>query len=83
MFKEKVGPSTLTSKQLGNIYTGSLYAGLCSLIESKDLNGKVIGMFSYGSGSAASLFLLRGRISTKPIADRLRLNERLAARIRV
>ena len=49
------------AKQLGNIYTGSLYNGLLSLIcdETIDLTGKKILMFSYGSGCAASMFVLR------------------------
>lgn len=53
--------SLFLAKQLGNIYTGSLYNGLISLIcdESIDLTGKKILMFSYGSGCAASMFVLR------------------------
>jgi hydroxymethylglutaryl-CoA synthase len=45
---------------LGNIYTGSLYCGLLSLItdSSKDLSDKNILLFSYGSGCAASIFFL-------------------------
>ena len=49
------------SKQLGNIYTGSLYLGLLSLVcnDSIDLTNKRVLMFSYGSGCAASMFFLR------------------------
>mmetsp|Transcript_6786 Transcript_6786/g.10925 ORF Transcript_6786/g.10925 Transcript_6786/m.10925 type:complete len:215 (+) Transcript_6786:422-1066(+) len=48
----------LLAKQLGNIYTGSLYNGLLSLLcdDEVDLGGKKIMLFSYGSGCAASLF---------------------------
>jgi len=43
---------------IGNCYTASLYIGLLSLLDTadKDLSGKRIGMFSYGSGAMASFF---------------------------
>ena len=46
---------------IGNIYTGSLYLGLSSLImkSQKDLSSKHIGMFSYGSGSECELFAIQ------------------------
>ena len=55
----------LLSKTLGNIYTGSLYTGLISLLETSNLDNKNILMFSYGSGLMASMFTLhiRGDIS--------------------
>ena len=45
---------------LGNIYTGSLYNGLLSLVcdKSIDLAGKRIMLFSYGSGCASSMFMI-------------------------
>jgi len=59
----------LLSKNLGNIYTGSLYNGLMSLLESGiskeeggdgiNLDGKQILMFSYGSGCASSMFIIK------------------------
>ncbi len=50
--------SILYSKQIGNIYTGSLYLGFISLLEnSSDLQpGANIGLFSYGSGAVAEFF---------------------------
>eukprot|EP00051_Salpingoeca_urceolata_P027900 m.483851 g.483851 ORF g.483851 m.483851 type:complete len:509 (-) comp23096_c0_seq1:133-1659(-) len=53
-----VAPSELITKQCGNSYCGSLYAGLLSLITNKadELPGTRTLMFSYGSGLAASLF---------------------------
>ena len=46
---------------LGNIYTGSLYNGLITLLcdSTIDLDGKNILLFSYGSGCAASMFYAR------------------------
>lgn len=48
------------SRQIGNIYTGSLYMSLLSLLEnSKALEaGSRIGMFSYGSGAVSEIFSL-------------------------
>lgn len=61
IIKQRLEPGQYLSKNLGNIYTGSLYAGLISLIlDSKvDLSDKRIFMFSYGSGCAASIFTLK------------------------
>jgi hydroxymethylglutaryl-CoA synthase len=60
-WKDKCERSLLLAKNLGNIYTGSLYCGMLSLIcdESIDLTHKQIMMFSYGSGCAASMFTIR------------------------
>ena len=61
LWRDRCERGLLLAKQLGNIYTGSLYNGLLSLIcdETIDLTGKKILMFSYGSGCAASMFVLK------------------------
>lgn len=84
-YKNKVFPSTLAGRRIGNIYTGSLYAGLCSLIAQSD--DSIIGnralMFSYGSGLAATLFSLKVRSSLeeqRKACDMIaRLNNRVEA----
>jgi hydroxymethylglutaryl-CoA synthase len=46
----------------GNMYCASVYSSLCSLlmnVDSEKLQGKRIGIFSYGSGLASSFFSLR------------------------
>ncbi|MFU0574499.1 hydroxymethylglutaryl-CoA synthase family protein [Gardnerella vaginalis] len=59
--------STKYSRRVGNIYTGSLYLGLLSLLEldeftceNSDLtalkSGDKIGLFSYGSGAVGEFF---------------------------
>jgi hydroxymethylglutaryl-CoA synthase len=60
-WKDKCERSLYLCKMLGNIYTGSLKNGLLTLIADKsiDLKDKKIMMFSYGSGCAASMFLMR------------------------
>jgi len=82
-FQEKVVPALYASKNIGNMYCGSLYASLCSLvslISSGDLMGKRIGMFSYGSGLASSLFSLRVAGDVSGIAKSLDFVDRLDAR---
>lgn len=45
------------NRYVGNIYTGSLYLSLISLLETRDLKGgQTIGLFSYGSGSVGEFF---------------------------
>ncbi len=50
--------SKFYNKQVGNIYTGSLFLSLLSLIENDDtLNkGDRIGLFAYGSGAVGEFF---------------------------
>lgn len=58
-FDEKIKPSLLGSEHVGNIYTGSVYMGLMSLIENihEKLVNKNIGIFSYGSGCGAEFLI--------------------------
>lgn len=45
------------SSMVGNIYTGSLYLSLLSLLENGDLEaGDLVGLFSYGSGAMAEFY---------------------------
>lgn len=60
-FNQKTKPSLLLANQVGNMYTPSVYSGLVSLLVSADcdvskLNGKHIGVFSYGSGLASTMY---------------------------
>lgn len=50
--------SIIYGKNVGNIYTGSLYLSLLSLLENDDTlkPDDRIGLFSYGSGAVAELF---------------------------
>ena len=72
-YKSYVAPSTVIPKQIGNCYTASVFMGLLSLIvhsgdpgastdpnyTASKLMGKEIQMFSYGSGTMSSLYLLK------------------------
>ncbi|WP_336662640.1 hydroxymethylglutaryl-CoA synthase [Leucobacter sp. USHLN154] len=47
-------PGAIYNRRLGNAYTASLYAGVASVLDhERDLVGKRLGMFSYGSGSVS------------------------------
>ncbi|MCC4348954.1 hydroxymethylglutaryl-CoA synthase [Limosilactobacillus reuteri] len=49
--------SQLFSRQVGNLYTGSLYLSLMSLLQNSDLRaGSRIGLFSYGSGAEGEFY---------------------------
>ena len=50
--------SIIFNKRVGNIYTGSLYLSLLSLLVNTDRlkAGDNIGMYSYGSGAVSQFF---------------------------
>ena len=82
-FAERVQPSIEVPTMCGNMYCASVYGGLVSLLSNVDsaaLQGKRIGVFSYGSGLASSLFSLRVKGPTDSIQKTLNLKERLLAR---
>jgi hydroxymethylglutaryl-CoA synthase len=79
-FASRVQPSIQVPTQCGNMYCGSVYGSLCSLIaniSSQDLQNKRIGMFSYGSGLASSLFSFTVKGSTENLAKQLDIQNRL------
>ncbi|KAL9123063.1 MAG: hypothetical protein Q9187_000390 [Circinaria calcarea] len=83
MFDARVQPSLQVPKMCGNMYCASVYGSLISLlsnIQSEQLRGKRIGIFSYGSGLASSLFslIVKGDVGT--IAHKVDLHARLEAR---
>ncbi|KAF4459203.1 hydroxymethylglutaryl- synthase [Fusarium albosuccineum] len=82
-FQERVGPAIQVATNCGNMYCGSVWGGLASLVsvvDSKALEGKRIGLFSYGSGLAASFMSFRINGSVEHIAKILDIPARLEAR---
>lgn len=86
-FKSKVLPCCKINKQIGNCYTGSVYSSLLSVVcdSGASLVGKRILLFSYGSGSVASLFSVRGverqgKFSLGSIQSTVNISERLNKR---
>lgn len=82
-FAERVSPSLQVATLCGNMYCASVWGGLSSLIshiDSATLQGKRVGLFSYGSGLAASFLSVRINGSTEKISKVLDIPNRLAAR---
>ena len=84
-YADMVQPSELITKQCGNSYCGSTYAGLLSLITNKstELKGKRALLFSYGSGLAATQFSVKFSGSVEKIAETADVKNRLEARTKI
>jgi hydroxymethylglutaryl-CoA synthase len=83
-FAHEVAASLVFPGEVGNIYTGSLYLALASLLhhEAKGLEGQRIGLFSYGSGCVAEYFAGRVATGAGAFAAELRLDAALTGRRR-
>ncbi|CAH0056459.1 unnamed protein product [Clonostachys solani] len=82
-FQDRVNPSIQVATNCGNMYCASVWGGLASLlsfVEPKNLEGKRIALFSYGSGLAASFFSFRINGSVENISKVLNIPARLEAR---
>ncbi|KAH8897025.1 putative hydroxymethylglutaryl-CoA synthase [Thozetella sp. PMI_491] len=85
-FQERVNPGIQVATLCGNMYCASVWGGLASLvshIDSAQLQGKRIALFSYGSGLAASFCSFRINASTESISKVLDIPNRLNARLAV
>jgi hydroxymethylglutaryl-CoA synthase len=62
-FERQVRSGLLLPEKVGNIYTGSLFLSLLSTLalDGRDLDGQVLGLFSYGSGCCSEFF--SGRVT--------------------
>ncbi|KAH8666670.1 hydroxymethylglutaryl-CoA synthase [Xylariales sp. PMI_506] len=82
-FAERVSPAIQVATMCGNMYCASVWGGLSSLIahvDSNTLQGKRIGLFSYGSGLASTFMSLRINGSTEEISKVLDIPNKLVAR---
>lgn len=82
-FQERVNASIQVATNVGNMYCASVWGGLASVIghvDSEELQGKRIGLFSYGSGLAASFCSFRVNGSTQNMKDVLQIQKRLTNR---
>ena len=82
-FAARVGPAIQVPTLCGNMYCASVYSSLASLLSNVDnaqLMGKRIGVFSYGSGLASSLFAFKVRGSVEDMVQKMDVNARMAAR---
>uniref|UniRef100_A0A8C5GA08 Hydroxymethylglutaryl-CoA synthase n=1 Tax=Gouania willdenowi TaxID=441366 RepID=A0A8C5GA08_GOUWI len=80
LFERKTKASLLVSNQNGNMYTPSVYGCLASLIAlhtPAQIAGQRVGVFSYGSGFAATLYSLRVTQDHTPECNVAMLTSRL------
>lgn len=80
---KKVHPTLYLSKTLGNIYTGSLYTGLLSLMLQPNMKGKKVLMFSYGSGLMSSMFSITVRDDLQDFRKLIDFESRLSRRVAI
>ena len=82
-FAERVQPGTFLPTMCGNMYCASLYGSLVSLISlvpQDKLLDKRVGLFSYGSGLASSLFSLKVKGDVSGIVEKVDMQKKLEAR---
>ncbi|KAL5381928.1 3-hydroxy-3-methylglutaryl coenzyme A synthase [Paraphaeosphaeria sporulosa] len=82
-FNARVQPSIEVPTMCGNMYCGSVYGSLCSLLANlngENSTGKRVGMFSYGSGLASSLFSFKINGSITELQKQLDVKNRLENR---
>ena len=82
-FQQKVQPGTHVATMCGNSYCASVWSALISLISnvsSEQLMGKRVGIFSYGSGLASSLFSLKVNGDVTDMVKKLDAHSRLESR---
>jgi hydroxymethylglutaryl-CoA synthase len=85
VYEKKMASSLEASTIIGNLYTGSMYMGLRSLLEVEfkkgtDLNGKRVGFGSYGSGSSAMVFSGVVQPEYKEVVNRMDLENEIGPR---
>ncbi|MBS9337454.1 hydroxymethylglutaryl-CoA synthase [Fructobacillus parabroussonetiae] len=82
LFKERLADAQYYNRHVGNLYTGSLYLSLLSLLGRADglAAGNRIGLFSFGSGAEVELFSITLTDGFQEVIDDQGLRERLAAR---
>lgn len=83
-FERRVAPSLVYPSLVGNLFAGSLYLALASLVDTvQPTTNARIGLFSYGSGCASEFFSgLIGPGSADAVGG-LRIAERLENRLRL
>jgi len=81
-FDRMVKPSLRYCEETGNIFSGTLYAGLAALVDSDPAPrpGARVGMYSYGSGSCAEFFAGSLGDAARSVVGARRIGAHLAAR---
>lgn len=56
-FNQRVSPSLMYCKEVGNVYSATVFFALCGLIDHADVEGdRRVGIFSYGSGCSSEFY---------------------------
>ncbi|KAI9044392.1 hydroxymethylglutaryl-CoA synthase [Aspergillus affinis] len=82
-YAERVRPGLDVATLCGNMYTATVYAGLASLISNVKFDpaeAKRVGIFSYGSGLAASMYSAKIVGDVSYMVEKLDLHNRLNGR---
>lgn len=87
-FVLQVAPTCNFSQNIGNSYTAALWTNLAGTVDNlgASLEGRRLGMFSYGSGALATMFVLDGTskgsapFSLADMQHKMDISRRLAAR---
>jgi len=80
----KVDPTLYVSQRLGNIYTGSLYSCLISLlITNSEIKNKNVLLFSYGSGLCSSMLSIKVHSNPLSKSQIESIYDRLKNRVKV
>ena len=84
-FDKMVAPGLFGAREVGNIYTGSVYMGLISLLEAEKekVAGKKVGIFSYGSGCGAEFLICNIKEKVGNILDDLNFRKQLDRREKI
>jgi len=77
-FEKRVTPSLQHCVKVGNVYSGTVYLALCSLIDHAEINTpKRVGIYSYGSGCSSEFYsgvvtpLSKQKLASMRISDAL------------
>ena len=82
-FNDRVKPGLDVASLCGNMYTATVYGGIASLISNVSFDPsqpKRVGLFSYGSGLASSMFSVKIVGDVSKMAENLDLHTRLNGR---
>ncbi|MBS9335939.1 hydroxymethylglutaryl-CoA synthase [Fructobacillus papyrifericola] len=82
LLKERLAASQYYNRHVGNLYTGSLYLSLLSLLDQSTglVAGDRLGLFSFGSGAEAELFSLTLQEGFEKVLSKQATEAMLAAR---
>ncbi len=88
LVSEKIEKGQRASSLMGNLYTGSIFLSLMSLLEaeleeSTKLAGEKLGFFAYGSGSKSKVFEGIIQKDWKAVVARFNLSSRLSDRKKI